>query len=87
MPPLFDLPDSIMATLVAALGVVLGVFSGMFGHLYKRLSDLEANQRDLWQLREGDAITKRALGDHIDVLEDHIWKRKPPPPPSRPPGC
>ena len=28
----------------------------------------------------------RARDDHIDVLEDHIWKGRPPPPPARPPG-
>lgn len=40
----------------------------------------------LWNAREVDALTKRAMGDHIDVLEDHIWKQMPPPPPPRPPG-
>lgn len=24
------------------------------------------------------------LGDHVDVLENHIWLQKPPPPPARP---
>lgn len=24
------------------------------------------------------------LGDHVDVLENHIWRGKPPPPPPRP---
>ena len=32
------------------------------------------------------ALIIRAQGDHIDVLEDWIWKQKQPPPPQRPPG-
>ncbi len=57
----------------------------------QRIKDLE--DRDamwetrcniLWVAREADALVKRAQGDHIDILEDHIWRRKPPPPPPRP---
>jgi len=57
----------------------------------KRIKELE--DRDavwegrcnvLWAAREQDARIKRAQGDHIDVLEHHIWDRKPPPPPTRP---
>lgn len=32
------------------------------------------------------ALLLRAQGDHIDVLEDWIWKQKSPPPPQRPAG-
>lgn len=38
----------------------------------------------LWQARRDDARVIRAQGDHIDVLEDHIWRRVGPPPPARP---
>jgi hypothetical protein len=38
----------------------------------------------LWVAREADALIKRAQGDHIDLLEAHIWKGEPPPPPPRP---
>ncbi|MCB2411780.1 hypothetical protein LGT39_02815 [Demequina sp. TTPB684] len=57
----------------------------------QRIKDLE--DRDamweqrcnvLWAAREADALIKRAQGDFIDILEDHIWKEKPPPPPPRP---
>ena len=57
----------------------------------QRIKDLEdrdamweARCNILWAAREADALVKRAQGDHIDVLEDHIWKRRPPPPPHRP---
>jgi len=59
----------------------------------RRIKDLE--DRDaawekrcdtLWTAREGDALVKRAMGDHIDVLEAHIWRQDPPPPPPRPVG-
>lgn len=52
----------------------------------RRIKSLEERVDSLEDRREKDAIVKRALGDHIDVLEDHIWQRKPPPPPARPPG-
>lgn len=59
----------------------------------QRIKDLEARDAEwdkrcnvLWSAREADALTKRAMGDHIDELEAHIWHRKPPPPPARPPG-
>jgi len=52
----------------------------------KRITDLEGQVERLWQLRQTDAVTIRRLGDFVDVLEAHIWQRKPPPPPSRPDG-
>ena len=59
----------------------------------KRIKDLEDRDamweqrcNTLWQTREADAIVKRRMGDHIDVLEDHIHKQLPPPPPPRPAG-
>ena len=51
-----------------------------------RITRLEARIERLEALREADAITKRQLGDHVDLLEHHIWDRKPPPPPPRPEG-
>lgn len=71
-----------LALLVAGgslVGAVFATLAAMMGHLWKRVTDLEA-------LREKDALTKRAQGDHIDVLEAHIWAGKPPPPPARPVG-
>jgi hypothetical protein len=59
----------------------------------QRIKDLEDRDavweqrcNNLWTARERDALTKREMGDHIDVLEAHIWKHLPPPPPTRPPG-
>lgn len=74
---------SAMAVLIAA---IIAAAIGLFGHLWKRITDLEQAHVQLWQLREQDALVKRAAGDHIDVLEDHIRAGKPPPPPPRPPG-
>lgn len=53
---------------------------------HARIATLEARVDSLETKREADALLKRAAGDHIDVLEQHIWDRKPPPPPPRPPG-
>jgi len=57
----------------------------------QRIKDLEDRDAKwdercgaLWQAREADALIKRAQGDHIDLLEHHIWNGKPPPPPPRP---
>ena len=59
---------------------------GLIQQLLSRVATLEGQVGDLWKARESDAAVKRAQGDHIDVLENHIWKRLPPPPPVRPPG-
>ncbi|MCW5954687.1 MAG: hypothetical protein KIT69_20735, partial [Propionibacteriaceae bacterium] len=53
---------------------------------WARITQLESRVTGLETLREADALTKRAMGDFIDVLEHHIWQQKPPPPPTRPPG-
>lgn len=53
---------------------------------WARIDALEERVEDLEGKRQADALTKRAMGDHIDVLEHHIWEQKPPPPPPRPPG-
>lgn len=54
--------------------------------LLARVESLEAQVQRLWDARGADALIKRAAGDHIDALEDHIRKQLPPPPPPRPPG-
>jgi len=86
MQPLFDLPDAIALAVISAEGVIMVVLVALIGHIWKRLTDLENNYATAWDAREADAITKRKQGDHIDVLEAHIWDRKPPPPPPRPVG-
>lgn len=50
------------------------------------IETLRARVAQLEDKAESDARTKRAMGDHIDLLEHHIWQQKPPPPPPRPPG-
>lgn len=77
--------------ILGALGLLLGCWltwlaSGT-SQLRARIADLETKYSGLWDAREADAKTKRAQGDHIDVLEDHIWQRLPPPPPARPPDA
>lgn len=54
--------------------------------LEDRDAEWERRVNVLWAAREADALIKRAQGDHIDVLEAHIWDKKPPPPPPRPAG-
>lgn len=53
---------------------------------YERIAVLEGRVDDLEGKRQADALTKRKLGDHIDLLEAHIWDDKGPPPPPRPDG-
>ncbi|MGC3954643.1 MAG: hypothetical protein QM804_10375 [Propionicimonas sp.] len=53
---------------------------------WSRITQLEDRVGELEGKRADDALVKRALGDHIDVLENHIWKQLPPPPPARPAG-
>ena len=60
---------------------------GMIGPSLVRLTEAEAQITALWSAREEDAKVKRIMGDHIDALEDHIWKGLPPPPPARPDGA
>lgn len=67
-------------------GVLITAGIAMQGHLLKRITDLETDHRELWRLRECDAVTKRNAGDHIDTLEAHIWAGLGPPPPPRPVG-
>jgi len=81
-----DLSVTLVVGVMSAGGVMAVVLVTLVGHLLKRVADLEAGQLAIWAARENDAITKRAQGDHIDVLEDHIWKGKGPPPPPRPVG-
>lgn len=45
--------------------------------LQAEVNALKAEWRSVWDY-------KVSLEDHIDVLEDHIYKQKPPPPPQRP---
>lgn len=45
--------------------------------LQAEVNALKAEWRSVWDY-------KVSLEDHIDLLEDHIYKQKPPPPPQRP---
>lgn len=88
---------AVIATLAGAVLTVMGVTQG---HLWTRLKQaedkaekvrthaLDQDRRisELWAERRRDAVTIRLLGDHIDVLEAHIWGKKEPPPPPRPDG-
>ena len=51
-----------------------------------RIRELEARVDLLEQRRENDALVKRRMGDHIDLLELHIIRGEGPPPPPRPEG-
>ena len=74
----------IAIAVMTAEGALLTALTAFVGVLFKRQADLESSYDRLFHAREGDAVKKRLLGDHIDVLEDHIWKDKGPPPPPRP---
>lgn len=53
---------------------------------WSRIEQLERRVTELEDKRAADALVKRAMGDHIDVLEAHIIRGDGPPPPPRPPG-
>jgi hypothetical protein len=59
---------------------------GFIEQLLARVDSLEKQVGGLWDARRADAVTLRAQGDHIDVLEQHIYRQLPPPPPPRPAG-
>lgn len=54
--------------------------------IQQRLEFTEQQQHQLWEARRADALVIRSQGDHIDVLEHHIWQGLGPPPPPRPAG-
>lgn len=56
------------------------------GRLIERVNALEGRVDELEEKRRKDARLIREQGDHIDVLENHIWQKLPPPPPARPTG-
>ena len=47
----------------------------------KRMSSQRAEDRERMDHIEAHNV---ALSDHVDVLENHIWRGLPPPPPPRP---
>lgn len=71
---------------VEAKKVVSADWQAFAGALSARVASLEQRLAESDEKREADAITKRRMGDHIDVLESHIWKGLGPPPPPRPDG-
>ncbi|MDR1266707.1 MAG: hypothetical protein LBK42_14410 [Propionibacteriaceae bacterium] len=77
---------SVCAAILASRSQTMAVLSGLTKTLQDRVAELEAQVRDLWDERRKDAGLIRRMGDHIDVLEDHIRQEKGPPPPPRPEG-
>lgn len=59
---------------------------GLIAQLLERVKAMEDWKVGAEERAEGRVRVIRAQGDHIDVLEDHIWRRLPPPPPPRPEG-
>lgn len=74
-----ELASVLITAAVAIGGSWLVARTGRMRYLEDRVDRLET-------AREASAIAKRRLGDHVDLLEHHIWDRKPPPPPARPEG-
>lgn len=60
------------------------VSSDLIQTLMSRIQQLEERTDNLEKQRRRDALLIRAQGDHIDLLENHIWTKQPPPPPPRP---
>jgi hypothetical protein len=74
-----ELASVLITAAVAIGGSWLVARAGRMRYLEDRIDRLEA-------AREAAGIAKRRLGDHVDLLEHHIYARKPPPPPTRPEG-
>ena len=74
-----ELASVLITAAVAIGGSWLVARTGRMRYLEDRIDRLET-------AREASAIAKRRLGDHVDLLEHHIWAAKPPPPPDRPEG-
>lgn len=64
------------------------------GQDMQRIESLEKQVKELWEARRADAAGHamemqqkdtaiRERDDHIDVLENHIWRHRPPPPPAK----
>ncbi|NCT90264.1 hypothetical protein GXB85_04755 [Cellulomonas sp. APG4] len=59
---------------------------GLIDRLERRLQNVEARLEAAENGNVAKALVIRAQGDHIDVLEHHIWQGFGPPPPRRPEG-
>lgn len=86
-------PPIVVGLIAAAAAVIAASVAAWFtwlasgtSQLRARVESLEAQAERLWAARRQDALLIRAQGDHIDVLEHHIWEQLPPPPPARPTG-
>ena len=58
--------------------------NGLPAHLnteLRRLSEENARAQQRLDSLESHQVI---MGDHVDLLENHIWKQLPPPPPPRP---
>ena len=64
---------------IADRDALIDRLDGQVQSLIGRVEALEAQRRM-------DATVIRGQGDHIDLLEAHIYARRPPPPPPRPAG-
>ena len=72
------------AVLVAYITARNNAQTSLPAHLNEELRRLSSDrERDRNRL---DALEAHLvlLGDHVDILEQHIWKELPPPPPARP---
>lgn len=72
------------AVIVAVIGRRQAAEATLPDHFMRELERLaaeDARKRERLDAVEAYLIV---LGDHIDVLEAHIWQQLPPPPPARP---
>lgn len=60
------------------------VAMGMVNKLAEQVTVLDKKVTHLGLVDDWRAEVHRIDGDHHDVLEAHIWRQKPPPPPARP---
>ncbi|MDR1265951.1 MAG: hypothetical protein LBK42_10440 [Propionibacteriaceae bacterium] len=80
------LAGSALVAVLASRSQATAVLGTLTQAFQDRIAQLEGRVEDLWRARREDASLIRRMGDQIDILEDHIWKEKGPPPPPRPEG-
>ena len=82
------LNPGVLAAVAVLAGTIYTARSGskdsLPEHQDRELKRMARERRDDRKRMDHIEAWNVTLGDHVDVLENHIWTGKPPPPPPRP---